>query len=89
VNNCPICQCPMCEYVSENWQVRICWACGHYESDSPAYREHPKLFENLVRDDPLHFIAEFLKRGTSDEFSQKKRSDKDYTEPRSKVYIGG
>lgn len=68
MNDCSICQCPMCEYVSGNWLVRICWACGHYESDSPAYREHPKLFENLVRDDPLHFIEEFLKCRTSDGF---------------------
>ena len=28
----------------------LCWACGHYESNSPAFKNHPEMFTNLLRE---------------------------------------
>jgi len=79
---CPICGSSMCEYRDNSVIESICWDCGHYESDSQAYREHPELFEGIVREKPQHFIEKFLIRKLSDDFSQRKPSDEDYTEPK-------
>ena len=38
----------------------ICWNCGHYESNSPAYKLSPKSFENLFRDNPLDFMKKCI-----------------------------
>lgn len=61
MNLCPICSSPMNEYIDNEggWQ-RICWSCGHYESDSPAYLSHPEMFENMARDNPQYFLQKFL-----------------------------
>jgi hypothetical protein len=71
----------MCEYKDNGITQLICWNCGYYESDSQAYKEHPEFFQNIVRENPSHFIERFLKLKASDEFLQRKKSDKDFTEP--------
>jgi len=60
---------------------RICWNCGYYESNSPAYKLRPELFRNVVRDDPIHFMKKFLNIIPSDESKQSHKPDEDVTEP--------
>lgn len=64
-----------------DWPVRICWNCGHYEEDTPAYKALPELFENMVRKNPMRFMRKYLGLGLSDENLQGKASDDDLTEP--------
>ena len=79
--NCPDCNSPLCEYKEENIIMRICWNCGYYESMSQAFKECSYLFKDIVRNNPSHFIKRFLLRNLSDGFLQRKKSDKDLTEP--------
>jgi len=81
MSECPDCHCPLSKYLSGDYEVLVCWNCGYYESNSPAYKAHPELFKNLVRNDPTRFMRQFLKLKSSDEFSQRKPSDDKYTEP--------
>ena len=80
---CPECQSPMSKFAVGEWTELICLNCGHYESNSPAYRDNPKLFENLVRDDPIHFLRKFLKIKIVpyDESKRPHKSDDKVTEP--------
>ena len=71
----------MSDYRVEGWTEKICWYCGHYESDSPIYRKYPKLFENMVRENPTYFLKKFLKLRPSDEYLQQHKSDEEFTEP--------
>lgn len=81
--NCPICKSSnLSEYHVNFLTEQICWNCGHYESDSKAYREHPELFENMVRENPYYFLHKYFKFQLSDEFLQHHKSDEDLTEPR-------
>ena len=74
-------------YYIDGWIEQICWNCGYYKSNSPAYREYPEMFKDIVRKNPSYFMKKFLKIAPSDEFSQQKKSDKDYTEPISVTLI--
>lgn len=78
---CSDCGSPLCEYQVEGIIERICWNCGHYESTSQAYKEHPELFKNMIRNKPLYFIERFIHFKVSDKFLQRKKSDEDFTEP--------
>jgi TPP-dependent pyruvate/acetoin dehydrogenase alpha subunit len=72
----------MSKYVTDDFTEQICWNCGHYESDSPAYRQHPELFENIARENPIHFIRKFLQLNIlADEKKQPFRTDEEGTEP--------
>lgn len=64
---CPECNVPISKYVVDDWVEQICWNCGHYESDSPAYKTSPSLFKNIVRDNPHYFIRKFLRIVPADE----------------------
>jgi len=75
----------MSHYYVGEWTEQICWNCGHYESDSPAYKQSPDLFVNIVRDDPTHFLKKILLKA-SDGFLQRKKPDKDFTEPTLLIY---
>lgn len=78
---CPECQCPISSYDIGDWTEKIYWNCGHYESDSPAFKSNPAVFKDIVRKDPKHFFNKFLVK-PSDGFLQRKKSDKDLTKPR-------
>ena len=79
--NCPECSFSMGSYRNGDYIVQICWNCGHYESDSPAYHLNPSLFKNMVRDNPQQYMCLFLKMKPADEILQRKRNAKDFTEP--------
>jgi hypothetical protein len=87
MNQCPECTCPLCNYTSGEYHVSICWNCGYYESDSPAYNTSPDLFKDMVRKNPSEFIKKFLKSIIADESLQRKRTDGDLTEPEVAVRI--
>jgi hypothetical protein len=55
---CPDCSYPLCEYDEEVCLEWICWNCGYYTSNSPTDQ---KLFENMVRESPTHFIRKYFK----------------------------
>lgn len=63
--NCPSCGAVLCSYVEENIEVSICWNCGYYSSNSPAFKTNPDRFKNLVRDEPLKFLRKFLNISSS------------------------
>lgn len=60
MDQCPECNSSLFEYMPGEWKEGICWECGHYESDSPAYKACPKMFVNLVRENPQEFIKKYL-----------------------------
>jgi len=57
----------MSSYKVGRWTERICWNCGFYISDSPAFQQCPQLFENMVRESPNYFIRKFLQNILADE----------------------
>jgi hypothetical protein len=80
IDLCPECQCPISHYNVGDWTETICWNCGHYESNSPAFVSDPARFKDMVRKDPQYFFRKFLVE-PSDGFLQRKKPDKDFTEP--------
>ena len=69
MTECPDCDSKLQEYLEpENGFIQyICWRCGFYESNSPAYRANPEQFVNMIRDNPS-IINRFLtdKKTTAD-----------------------
>lgn len=37
----------------------VCWKCGYYEDNSPAFSLMPDFFKNLVRENTTYFIRKF------------------------------
>jgi len=50
-------------------------------SNSPAYKAHPELFKNIVRDNPTKFFKKFLKIEPTRRIFTEEKSDKDFTDP--------
>jgi hypothetical protein len=73
--------------MENQFTILLCWNCGYYESDSPAYLSSPELFRDIVRKNPKQFMRNFLKVIPADEFSQRKRTDGDFTESWSDIYV--
>jgi len=71
----------MCRYKNEGFIENICWNCGEYNSNSPAFLKFPDLFKNMVRDNPIHYMRKFLRAIPADEILQRKQNDEDLTEP--------
>jgi DNA-directed RNA polymerase subunit M/transcription elongation factor TFIIS len=80
--SCPECGLRLYEYREGDWTEYVCWKCGHYESNSPAFKSAPYLFVNLVRDNPIHFMKKYSKYSSSPTQNQHdfKHQD-DSTEP--------
>jgi hypothetical protein len=57
---CIDCSSQMYEYEEGEWTVWICWECGYYKSDSEGYALNPKLFENMVRNNPTYYLNKYL-----------------------------
>lgn len=73
--DCPSCHSTLCEYKNNEYLERICWNCGYYDSNSPAFKAHPEFFRNIVRENPSHFMKMFL---------EPKASDNGYHEPQNR-----
>jgi hypothetical protein len=87
---CPDCGSPLCRYGNNinPYHDFICWSCGFYSSDSPAFTKHPYLFKNMVRENPQYFISRFLNAISADVFLQRKRADGDFKEPIAETIEG-
>ena len=57
----------------------LCWVCGHYASDSPAFRASPTMFTNLLRE----------RIGLPTKLKQPDKTTKDGTEPTLKASRSG
>lgn len=64
--NCPECSSIMFEYEEDAWLEWICWECGHYESNTPAFKSCSEMFDNMVRENPQKFIEKHLFRSNFD-----------------------
>ena len=75
--NCPDCEGKLQDYFDSEsgFTQYICWKCGYYASNSPAYRLKPKLYTNLIRDNPS-----VLKKLINRNFTERKTTD-NYTAP--------
>jgi len=60
VKVCPKCNVPLRAERTGTFTEWICWDCGYYESDTPAYRAHPELFLNMIRDNPHMFTRRIV-----------------------------
>lgn len=77
---CPECKNKLYECVDQEsgFIQSICWACGHYQDNSPAYSLDPDSFKNLVRNNPIHFMKKFAHQPT---VNTKNESTDEDTEP--------
>lgn len=84
---CSECGNKLYPYKDERWTVSICWICGYYESNSPAYKSNPQLFSNMVRENPIYFLNKFCKSDEKLQRHNSNLSDGDDTEPSIERYI--
>ncbi|MEO9294540.1 MAG: hypothetical protein ABI347_02955 [Nitrososphaera sp.] len=56
---CPACSHRLYEYKDGKWTEWICWRCGHYNSDTPAFQAQPHLFRDIVRKNGHYFMAKY------------------------------
>jgi DNA-directed RNA polymerase subunit M/transcription elongation factor TFIIS len=63
VKECPECKNKLYEYTDQEsgFIQSICWKCGHYEDNSPAFRLLPESFKDIVRDNPVYFMKKYSK----------------------------
>lgn len=66
MNNCPECNEKLYGYIDfeSGFTQSICWKCGHYQDNSPAYKLMPESFKNIVRENPFYFLNKFSKYKT-------------------------
>jgi hypothetical protein len=60
---CPACNHKIYEYRDGKWTEWICWRCGHYESDTPAFKAYPHLFQDIVRKNRGYFLEKYAYYG--------------------------
>ncbi|MGI0039699.1 MAG: hypothetical protein ACREAO_07770 [Nitrososphaera sp.] len=58
---CPECPGRVYRYKDGNWTEWICWRCGHYRADTPAFQMQPDLFRNVVRQNGEFFMKKYAK----------------------------
>lgn len=56
---CPACNRRLYEYRDGQWLEQICWQCGHYSSNTPAFRAEPELFRDVVRKNGPYFMKKY------------------------------
>lgn len=67
---CPACNHKIYEYHDGKWTEWICWKCGHYHSDTPAFRACPHLFQDIVRKNGNYYLVKYARYGRSVASSQ-------------------
>lgn len=87
---CEECNHTLFCYKDDKWLNWICWNCGHYESNTPAFKYAPYLFKDLVRDNPEHFMkkycSQFGYKFSPTESQQRNKTTDDETEPKLLIY---
>lgn len=81
MNACPECNNRLYEYKDGVWLEWICWICGHYESNTPAFKACPYLFKDLLRNNPIRFLEKYAHYKPQTEFQQRNKTTEDPTEP--------
>ncbi|MEM2139711.1 hypothetical protein [Nitrososphaera sp.] len=56
---CPACGKRLYEYRDGRWTEQICWHCGHYSSNTPAFSAQPELFRDVVRKNGAFFMKKY------------------------------
>ena len=56
---CPACSRRLYEYRDGRWMEQICWHCGHYSSNTPAFSAEPELFRDVVRRNGAYFMKKY------------------------------
>lgn len=56
---CECCRRSQYCYRDGRWTEWICWNCGKYDSNTPAFMEAPYLFENIVRQNGRYFMTKY------------------------------
>lgn len=51
------------QYRDGGWTEWICWRCGHYQSDTPAFQAQPELFRDVVRKNGEFFMRKYALYG--------------------------
>ncbi len=71
---CPECDSPLCSYQSRGFTETICWNCGYYDSNSPAFKKNPELFKNMIRDNPIYYLKIYNEQSVADESLHERRN---------------
>ena len=56
---CPCCKAGVYAYSDGGWTEHICWKCGYYDSDIPAFKERPHLFHDIVRKNANYYLVKY------------------------------
>ena len=80
---CPDCHYPLSSYLSGFYTMQVCLNCGHYESDSPAFKRMPELFKNCVRENPQRFLQKYImSRRKVTGWDKRDETDEEVPEPK-------
>ncbi|TLY08673.1 MAG: hypothetical protein E6K88_06290 [Thaumarchaeota archaeon] len=63
LTECPACSHKIYEYRDGRWTEWICWTCGHYEPDTPAFKAYPYLLHDVVRKNSNYFLEKYARYG--------------------------
>ena len=58
-DKCARCQGKFYSYRDGRWTEWICWKCGNYEADTPAFMQSPLLFHDVVRKNAKYFMSKY------------------------------
>jgi hypothetical protein len=58
---CPACRNGVYEYRDGRWTEWICWRCGHYQANTPAFTSQPDLYRDLVRNNGRYFMQKYAR----------------------------
>jgi DNA-directed RNA polymerase subunit M/transcription elongation factor TFIIS len=81
MKSCPECNSRIYEYEDDIWLEWICWKCGYYKSNTPAFKTCPSLFKDLVRDNPVKFLKKYAHYGSPTRNQHDFKHGEDSTEP--------
>ena len=62
---CPTCENAVYEYRDGRWTEWICWRCGHYQADTPAFVSQPDLYRDIVRKNDRYFMQKYARYASS------------------------
>jgi hypothetical protein len=57
--SCPSCKGKQYCYRDGRWDEWVCWRCGRYDSNTPAFIENPELFSDIVRKNGRYFMEKY------------------------------
>ncbi|WP_148700370.1 hypothetical protein [Candidatus Nitrososphaera evergladensis] len=63
---CPTCGNSVYEYRDGRWTEWICWRCGHYQADTPAFTAQPDLYRDIVRKNGRYFMQKYAQYAARD-----------------------